>query len=194
MKFILTGFAGILSIGLSIFVIWASLKDKASKYAFGGAVHAFMGDYEKADHRYGKALELDMNHFDALNFRGARHAAAKEFSQAVSCYERCVRQRPDDPNCLLKLGAVFYDMNHVDRAVDLWRKFIARSGNRPNIEMVNALLERIDRGEKDILANEAFLENFQWYEEGFSPSNKIALFLTACSLAYLLLTVLLWTK
>lgn len=53
MKFILTSFAGILSIGLSIFVIWASLKDKASKYAFGGAVHAFMGDYEKTDHRYG---------------------------------------------------------------------------------------------------------------------------------------------
>jgi Flp pilus assembly protein TadD len=35
------------------------LKDKASKYAFGGAIHTFLGRYEEADHRYGKALEFD---------------------------------------------------------------------------------------------------------------------------------------
>jgi tetratricopeptide (TPR) repeat protein len=62
------------------------LKDKASKYAFGGAIHAFLGRYEAADHRYGKALEFDPGHFDALYFRGAGHAAAREFPQAVSCY------------------------------------------------------------------------------------------------------------
>ena len=194
MKFILMGFATIIGLGIGIFVIWTSLKDKASKYAFGGAVHAFMGSYEKADHRYGKALEFDSGHFDALYFRGARHAAAREFPQAVSCYERCLRRRPGDPNCLFKLGAVFYDMNHVGRAVDLWKEFIARSGNRHNIEMASALLERIDRGEKDILADEEFLKDFQWHEEGFGPSKKIALFLTACAVEFLLLAALLLEK
>jgi tetratricopeptide (TPR) repeat protein len=137
--------------------------------------------------RYGKALEFDPGHFDALYFRGAGHAAAREFPQAVSCYERCLRQRPGDPNCLFKLGAVFYDMNHVSRAVDLWKEFIARSGNRQNVKMASALLEKIDRGEKDILANEAFLKDFRWHEEGFGPSKRIALFLTACAVEFLLL-------
>jgi tetratricopeptide (TPR) repeat protein len=191
MKFVLTGFATIFGLGLGIFVIWTSLKDKASKYAFGGAVHAFLGRYEEADHRYGKALEFDPGHFDALYFRGARHAAAREFPQAVSCYERCLRQRPGDPNCLFKLGAVFYDMNHVSRAVDLWKAFIARSGNRRNIEMASALLEKIDRGEKDILADEAFLKTFRWHEKGFGPAKRIALFLTACAVEFFLLLTML---
>jgi len=194
LQFVLMGFATILGLGLGIFVIWTSLKDKASKYALGGAVHAFLARYEAADHRYGKALEFDPGHFDALYFRGARHAAAREFPQAVSCCERCLRQRPGDPNCLFKLGAVFYDMNHVERAVDLWKIFIEKSGNEQNIKTATALLERIDRGDKNILADEAFLKDFQWHEEGFGPSKKIALFLTAYAVEVLLLAALLLEK
>ena len=184
MKFVLLGFATILGLGLGIFVIWTSLKDKASKYAFGGAIHAFLRRYEEADQRYDKALEFDPGHFDALYFRSARHGAAREFPQAVSCYERCLRRRPGDPNCLFKLGAVFYDMNHVSRAVDLWKEFIARSGNRQNVKMASALLEKIDRGEKDILANEAFLKDFRWHEEGFGASKKVGLFLMAYAVEF----------
>ncbi|MBN2439487.1 MAG: hypothetical protein JXL20_12915 [Deltaproteobacteria bacterium] len=84
-------------------------------------------------------------------------------------------------------------MNHVNRTVDLWKEFIARSGNRRNIEMANALLERIDRGEKGVLANETFLKDFRWYEEGFGPAKKIALFLTACAVEFLLLASLFLT-
>ena len=193
MKFVLMGFATILGLGLGIFVIWTSLKHKASKYAFGGAIHAFLGNYEKADHRYGKALEFDPGHFDALYFRGARHAAAREFPQAVSCYERCLRQRPEDPNVLFKFGAVFYDMNHVKRAVELWEKFKERSGNERNVEMVTSLLEKIGRGEKNILADERFLKHFQWHEEGFGPSRRSALFLTACAVEFLLLLSMLFS-
>ena len=187
-------FVTVLSLGLGIFVIWTSLKDKASKFAFGGAIHAFLGRYEEADHRYGKALEFDPGHFDALYFRGARHAAAREFPQAVSCYERCVRKRPGDPNCLFKLGAVFYDMNHVSRAVDLWKEFVSRSGNQQNIEMASALLVKIDRGEKDILADDTFLKTFRWHEEGFGPSKRTALFLTVCAVEFLLLVAVLLEK
>ncbi|MDP3284314.1 MAG: tetratricopeptide repeat protein [Desulfobacterales bacterium] len=77
---------------------------------------------------------------------GRRYAAEREFSHAVSFYEKCLRLRPDDPNILFKLGAVFYDMNHVERAVDLWKKFIEKSGNEQNINMATALLEKIGRG------------------------------------------------
>lgn len=89
------------------------------------------------------------------------------------------------------LGAVLYDMNHVSRAVDLWKEFIARSGNRQNVKMASALLEKIGRGEKDILTDEAFLKDFRWREEGFGPSKKIALFLTACAAEFLLLLSML---
>ena len=58
--------------------------------------------------------------------------------------------RPDDPNILFKLGAVFYDMNHMERAVDLWKKFIEKSGKEQNIKMATALLEKIGRGEKEV--------------------------------------------
>lgn len=179
--------ATIIGIGLGGFVIWTSLKDKASKYAFGGEMHAFLGNDEKAMLRYCKVLEFDPGHFDALYFMGARHAADREFSQAVSFYERCLRQRPNNPNVLFKMGAVFYDMNHEWRAVALWKEFADRSGNPKNIRMVEGLLERITKGEKKILADEDFLKNFRWHEEGFGPSCKIALFLTACLVEFLLL-------
>jgi hypothetical protein len=57
--------------------------------------------------------------------------------------------------------------------------------------MASALLEKIDRGEKDILANEAFLKDFRWREEGFGPAKRIALFLSACAVEFLLLLSML---
>jgi tetratricopeptide (TPR) repeat protein len=187
LEIIRTALATISGIGLGGFVIWTSLKDKASKYAFGGEVHAFLGNDETAMLRYRKVLELDPGHFDALYFMGARLAAEREFPQAVSCYERCLRQRPNNPNVLFKLGAVFYDMNHEWRAVALWKEFAERSGNPENVRMVKGLLERIAKGEKKILADEGFLKNFKWHEEGFGPSGKSALFLAACMVEFLLL-------
>jgi len=120
-KIIIISLATVIGIGLGIFMIWTSLKSKSSKYAFGGAIHDLVENYEYADIRYKKALEFDPKHFEALYYFAVRHAAEREFSQAVSFYEKCLRQKPDDPNLLFKLGAVFYDMNHIERAVDLWK-------------------------------------------------------------------------
>jgi len=58
-------------------------------------------------------------------------------------------------------------MNHVERAIDLWKKFIEKSGNEQNINMATALLEKIGRGEKEVLSDQVFLDNFKWHEEGF---------------------------
>ena len=142
MEMIRISFVTITGLGLAIYMIWASLRGKASKYAFGGAVHALMGNDQYADIRYKKVLEFDPMHFDALYYMARRHAGQKEFSPAVSFYEKCLGQRPDDPNILFKFGAVFYDMNHIDMAVDLWKKFIEKSGNEPNIHMVKGCLKR----------------------------------------------------
>ncbi len=88
---------------------------------------------------------------------------------------------------LFKLGAVFYDMNHIERAVDLWRKFIEKSGNEENIKMATALLEKIGRGEKEVFSDQVFLDNFKWHEEGFSSSKKTVIFLIVFAVEFLLL-------
>jgi tetratricopeptide (TPR) repeat protein len=180
-----------IGLGFAIFVILTSLKSKASKYAFGGAVHALMGKYEYADIRYKKALEFDRENFDALYYLAQRHANQREFSQAVSFYERCLRQKPDDPNILFKLGAVFYSMNHMQRAVELWKKFIAKSRNEQNVKMATELLQKIGKGEKEILSDVKFLYNFRWHEEGLSASKKITIFLIACAVEFVLLLITL---
>ncbi len=78
-------------------------------------------------------------------------------------------------------------MNHIERAVDLWKKFIEKSGNEQNIKMVNRLLEKIGRGEKEVLSDQVFLNNFKWHEEGFGSSKKIVIFLIAFAVEFLLL-------
>ncbi len=103
MEIIIIILASVIGLGLGIYMIWASLKSKSSKYAFGGVVHALVENYEYADIRYKKALEFDREHFEALYYMAGRHAAEREFSQAVSFYEKCLRQRSDDPNILFKL-------------------------------------------------------------------------------------------
>ena len=65
-----------------------------------------------------------------------------------------------------KLGAVFY-MKHVELAIDLWKKFIEKSGNEQNINMAAALLQKIGRGKKNVLSDRKFLDNLNWHEEGF---------------------------
>lgn len=176
-----------MGLGLAIYIIWVSLRSKASKYAFAGAVYALMRNDRHADIRYKKALEFDPMHFDALYYMARRHAGQRKFSQAVSFYEKCLKQRPDDPNILFKLGAVFYDMNHIDMAVDLWKKFIEKSGNEPNIRMVKGLLEKIGRGEEGILSAPEFLNHFEWHEEGFGESRGIVIFLIAFAVEFFLL-------
>ena len=82
--------ASVIGIGLGIYMIWTSLKSKSSKYAFGAAVHALIGNFEHADIRYKKALEFDREHFEALYYMAGRHADERVFSQAVSFYEKCL--------------------------------------------------------------------------------------------------------
>jgi tetratricopeptide (TPR) repeat protein len=179
--------AVIIGLGLSIFIIWTSLRSKASKYTFGGAVYALMGNFEYADIRYKKALEIDPWNFEALYYMARRYAAQREFSQAVSCYKKCMRLKSDDPNVLFKLGAVFYDMNHIEMAVDLWKKFIEKSGDERNINMAASLLKKIEIGEKEVLSNREFLDDFKWHEEGFGASEKIGIFLIAFAVEFFLL-------
>jgi tetratricopeptide (TPR) repeat protein len=187
----IVGLTATLGLGLSIFIIWTSLKNKASKYTFGGAFHAFIGRYEYADIRYKKALEYDPENFEALYYMAMRLADKKEFPQAASFYEKCIRKRPDNPNILFKFGAVYYDLGHKDRAVELWKKFIEKSRDEENIKMVSGLLQQIDLREKEILSNPKWLESFKWNEEGLSASKKMAIFLIMCAVEAILLVSIL---
>jgi hypothetical protein len=69
LEIFMIGLAATIGLGLSIFVMWTSLRNKASKYTFGGAFHAFIGRFERADIRYKKALEYDSENFEALYSR-----------------------------------------------------------------------------------------------------------------------------
>jgi tetratricopeptide (TPR) repeat protein len=179
-----------IGLGLSLFVMWTSLRNKASKYNFGGAFHAFIGRFERADIRYKTAMEYDPENFEALYYMAMRRAEERQFPQAALFYERCLKKRPDDPNILFKFGAVSYDMGHKDRAVELWKKFIEKSRNKQNLMMVSGLLEKIDLGEKEILSNPTWLEGFTWNEEGLGASKKMAILLTACAVEAVLLVSL----
>jgi len=70
------------------------------------------------------------------------------------------------------------------------KKFIEKSGNEQNIKMATALLERIGRGEKEVLSGREFLDNFKWHEEGFGASQKIVIFLIAFAIEFFLLFTL----
>jgi hypothetical protein len=78
-------------------------------------------------------------------------------------------------------------MNHIESAADLWKKFIEKSGNEPNIRMVKGLLEKIEKGEQEILSAPEFLNNFKWHEEGFGESRRIVIFLIAFAVEFFLL-------
>jgi hypothetical protein len=80
-EIIRTILAIVIGLGFVIYFIWTSLKSKSSKYAFGGAIHDLVENYEYADIRYKKALEFDPKHFEALYYFAGRHAGEREFSQ-----------------------------------------------------------------------------------------------------------------
>jgi flagellar biosynthesis protein FliR len=51
LEIFMIGLAATIGLGLSLFVMWTSLRNKASKYTFGGAFNAFIGRFEGADIR-----------------------------------------------------------------------------------------------------------------------------------------------
>jgi tetratricopeptide (TPR) repeat protein len=97
LEIFMIGLAATIGLGLSLFVMWTSLRNKASKYTFGGAFHAFIGRFERADIRYKTAMEYDPENFEALYYMAMRRAEERQFPQAALFYERCLRKRPDDP-------------------------------------------------------------------------------------------------
>lgn len=146
---------------LGFYIVWTFLKGEASRYAFWGAYHVFQGRSKRAEDSYQRALRYDPNHYDALYYLGVMHAARKDFDQAISFYERCLKLRPADPNVLFKLGAVYYDVKNETKAVQLWENFLECSQNSVNHSMVHSLLEKVAKGEKEILSKRERLDNFR---------------------------------
>jgi len=93
------------------------LKGEASKYGFWGTYQGLQGRNKSTEDSYQRALKCDPDHYEALYYLGLAYAGRREFDQAISFYERCLRLRPSDPNVLFKLGAICYDVNNRKRAV-----------------------------------------------------------------------------
>jgi len=173
-----------LGLALGSYLVWTALKGEASKYGFWGAYHGLQGRNKSAEDSYQRALKCDPDHYEALYYLGLAYAGRREFDQAISFYERCLRLRSSDPNVLFKLGAVYYDVNNRKRAVQLWEKFLECSKNQANRNMVQSLLEKVAEGEKDILSKRDWLDHFKWEDEGWNAARRTSIFIGGCAVEF----------
>lgn len=68
------------------------------------------------------------------------------------------------------------------------------SRNGSNRYQAQRLLDRVARGDSNILSNQELLSSFDWKDEGLTAIKKTALFLSGCGVEGALLTMAVLAK
>ena len=69
-----------------------------------------------------RTLELDPEHYQALNLLGIVYLKLEDIPAAVSAFERCVEIKPDFADGHYNLATVYEKLNRIDDAVSAYRR------------------------------------------------------------------------
>ena len=105
------------------------LKETAEKYPRDKEVHGNLASFygamamrEKSIEEYNKALSLDPNFSDALNYIAYQYMSLKDFEKAVEYLKRYVSVLPGKPNPLDSLAEAYFAMGKLDEAIENYKK------------------------------------------------------------------------
>ena len=150
--------------------------DKAAQlFQQGFALHQ-QGKLSEAKKIYEKVLEINANHFDALNMAGAAEAQLGEFEVAVDLISRAIAINPNEASCynnrgnaLLKLKQAEDALASFDHAVQLKPNFAEAHFNRGN-----ALVE-LKQYESALATYEKAIQIKPDYSDAYTSRGKVLL-------------------
>jgi Tfp pilus assembly protein PilF/peroxiredoxin len=142
-----------------------------------GTLYMKAGRTPQAETAFGRALELQPEHYESANSLGALLAQKGDLPRAVERFKAALAVRPDFPDALNNLGYALYQSGQADQAFELYKKALSY---RPDFaQALNNLGIYYGQGgdlERASLAFKKAVEADPGYGEA---ANNLALVLTA---------------
>lgn len=111
------------------------MPESASALIAVGESMAALGDEERAEELFRKALELEPGNMEALRPLAELLFQKEKWRDAISVLEVLLKQAPDDPIALYQIGESQYQINQGGRAA--WRRFLrVTTGNEQPVLLV----------------------------------------------------------
>ena len=147
------------------------IEDPQNSTALGwlGSIEAQLKNYDVAEDLLKKALAKEKNnHHFLLNYANLL-SEKRQFHDAVTLYQKAIRQRPGDPICFANLAACYNEqglpllgLRVSDQAIQLKPDYAEAWSNRGNA------LHKLKRNEEAIASHERALELKPDYVEAWS--------------------------
>ena len=83
------------------------------------------GEFQAAESAYLEILDINHQHFDALQLLGTLYAQTNRFSQAVNHLERALRVQSNNANVLNNLGFAYKEVKEFKFAIESFNKAVA---------------------------------------------------------------------
>jgi tetratricopeptide (TPR) repeat protein len=95
---------------------------------------------------YSRALAIKPDDTDILNDQGAMFRQTGEFTRALTNFEKARRVDPRNLESLYNSGFVLaFDLKQIDKALVMWRRYLALDQTSETSRQVQSFLERYDR-------------------------------------------------
>lgn len=75
-----------------------------------------------------KALDLDPDHYRALNLLGLAYIKMEDYNSAVSAFEKCAEIKPDFADVYFNLGTMYEKLNRLEEAASSYKKAFELGG------------------------------------------------------------------
>ncbi len=96
----------------------------------------------KAVEAYDKALAIDSNDPNVLTDQGIMFRALGWYDRAITNFSKAQQISPSHPQSLYNMGLVYlYDLQDMEKARDVWSKYMALNPTGPAADQVRQFLE-----------------------------------------------------
>lgn len=102
------------------------------------------GEPMKAIEAYDKALDLNGNDPNVLTDQGVMYRRVGWYEKAIENFRRANQLDPRHLQSLYNLGIVYrYDTNQLEKAVEVWNKYLQIAPNGQGADQVRQLLQEV---------------------------------------------------
>lgn len=92
---------------------------------------------------YNRALAIKPDDTNILNDQGAMYRQTGDFTRALANFERARQVDPNNLESIYNSGYVLaFDLNQIDRAIDMWRSYLALDKTSETSRQVQSFIER----------------------------------------------------
>ncbi|MCP5463206.1 MAG: tetratricopeptide repeat protein [bacterium] len=109
-------------------------------YILSGDIYKRFENYEKAEYYLKKALALDENSHQALDYLAAVYYRKHDFDQAIKVWNQAIKLYPDDEHIWYYIGLTYELKGNLPAAKDAWRNI---TRNHAYVERVKERLHRL---------------------------------------------------